>query len=98
MALEKPVPTPYGVDATYFKILRKETNYSGQDCVYVAGYVSEEERWNNKEPLIILTYIGDYSEQPREQIYPDLKASKPELGMDGQVIETNLLVDAIDLL
>lgn len=58
MALSKNIPTDYGVDATYWRIIGAQAYY-GENLVDVvlAGYASDAARQAGKSPLATITGI-----------------------------------------
>jgi hypothetical protein len=97
MALEKIIDTPYGVDAKYWRIMRREEMFDDREVLYVGGYVSKAKRNNGAQPLMILPYTHTSAESTRAVLYAWLKTSMPVVDETGVTVESNLLVDAIDV-
>lgn len=96
MALIKNVQTPYGIAATYWRIYRVEyTHTANQDIMQVVGYIDETARRQNAQPIMVLTYQGDFAEKTRADLYPNLKLSQMQEDPGGDY-ETNLLINAED--
>ena len=52
MALKITIPTRYGIDATYFKVVDLNINWlTRQSHVTLCGWKDEEARRNNQQPL-----------------------------------------------
>ena len=84
MALNKRVPTPYGVAATYHRI-ESITHLitEGATHVRLAGYASQEARRAGREPLSaeVVTLSGDAfaPDATRADLYAAVKAASPTL-------------------
>lgn len=98
MALQKTIMTPYGIPATYWRILRQEVTFQNNDQIFVAGYADEKARRDGSQPLMVITQQHDLTDKSRSDIYPILKASKMGKNMDDVEVEFNLLVGATDVL
>jgi len=88
MALIKAIETPYGVQATYWKIVTVTEQFTKSSLiVQMAGYLDAESRTAEKEPIMSGQYSIDddvyTADATREDIYQLLK-------------QTDQFVDAID--
>lgn len=78
MAFEKKIPTNFGVDAEYWRIIHFSGDIlSGNGTVVVAGYVNKAARDENRQPLAqhTLQYINnEFSlDDDRAAIYRKLR-------------------------
>lgn len=80
MALQKPLPTPFKVDAPYWRIVRINSAYPGKSEVLLAGYVSDVARQAGAEPLDIKAYYYADSDLTRNQAYDKLKLEPDFVG------------------
>lgn len=76
MALEKSVPTTYGVDVVYWRIARViYTVDGGSTEILMYGYPTEEVRRSGAQPLYTQSYTVTTEQDPtRETLYVGLKA------------------------
>lgn len=57
MALQKELPTLYGVNASYWRIIELGVNYQYKIAkIRIAGYLNKEARDNNSTPLDIKAF------------------------------------------
>lgn len=81
MALSLPIPSDYGVDATYHRIAAAQINWHDQACTLVLfSYVSKAAREAGLQPLgtLNLTFSGaefdfEHDEITRAALYDKLK-------------------------
>lgn len=106
MALQKSINTSFGIPATYWRIIRINELFGGNEEVFLAGYTDAEARANGAEPLEIRTITIPSQDGTRADIYPLLKVSKIETRPTGETtedgepvteeVETNEFADAVD--
>jgi hypothetical protein len=74
MALQKEIETPFGVQAVYWRIIKKNEDYE-INTVYIvlAGYATKEDRDENKNPLDIRNFAFEGAEKTRAEIYGLIK-------------------------
>lgn len=75
MALQKSIGTPYGVEASYWKILRLNGLFDGAGLleVMVAGYIDSAARSAGAQPLAVVTKTFEGVDAGRADIYAMLK-------------------------
>ena len=107
MALQITLPTNYGVNATYHKVIKSDIDYLNQSAhVVLAGYADQNACANGNQPLsmTIFDWMGsDYPFSTSAQdaagadtlglSYLKIKQSK----LDSQGVETNFWVNAINV-
>lgn len=91
MALKKTIPTIYGIDAEYWKIIHISSDFKGTTTVAIAGFLNKDARFNNVEPLYTFTKLFNLEDITRTIAYTELKQSNI---IDG--VEQNIFVDALD--
>jgi hypothetical protein len=87
MALAKTIETAFGVDATYWRIIRTNESFDGMTEIYIAGYADETARRTGKAPLEVKTVQVETIDGKREDYYPILTESKTETRDTGEVGE-----------
>ena len=109
MALNKQIETRYGVPATYWRIVNMHSDFDrNQVMVSFGGYVTEQDRLDNKRPIETKGYNFEGSDKTREEVYLLIKASKMvqareengqlKVDAEGQpvMVESNPFTDAVD--
>jgi hypothetical protein len=91
MALKKNIPTIYGVDAVYWKIISMDTKFKGNTIVSISGYISKEARFDDVEPLFTITKSFNLEDITRADAYAEFKKSEI---VDG--VEQNIFAGALD--
>lgn len=76
MALLKSIPTQYGVNAEYWRILRINSSFNGETEVSLAGYKDQAARDSGANPLDIRTISLPTQDGGRDVYYPELIKSK----------------------
>lgn len=104
MALAKTIETAFGVEATYWRIVRTNESFDGMTEIYIAGYSDEAARRAGKAPLEIKTIQVETIDGTRSDYYPVLTESKTETRDTGEIdedgnqiteeVETNLFFNA----
>lgn len=69
MALLKSIPTPFGIPATYWRIIRQNESFDGLTEVYLAGYADQAARQALAAPLEIKHFIFDLRDATRQDAY-----------------------------
>jgi hypothetical protein len=65
MALQKTIPTPYGVDLTYWKVTRLNIDWLNQiGEVFLGGWPNQQARLNGVEALEYKTQVFRYDDWP----------------------------------
>ena len=104
MALAKTIETAFGVDATYWRIIRTNESFDGMTEIYLAGYADETARRSGKAPLEVKTVQVETIDGTRSDYYSKLTESKTETRDTGEVdedgnpvteeVETNIFANA----
>ncbi|HYD64567.1 hypothetical protein [Azospirillum sp.] len=101
MALVKPVPTDFGIDATYWNILAVENNRPQQAArVMMAGFASAQARTHGHQPLatVLIDLAGaDYPGTADGIAYPAIyEAIKARAAAPGGTPPFTLFAQATD--
>ena len=91
MALQKSIPSPFGIESNYWRIVRINENFDGSVEAYLAGYSSEEVRRESKAPLDVKNFLFEERDATRASVYELITESK----LDENGIETNIFADAV---
>lgn len=96
MALSKSIETPYGVSATYWRIVNYGNDYARlESTVYLVGYLDQASRNADKKPLATRTIVfgsEQFSnlledESVRTQLYNLIKSDVAEFASAEDVLE-----------
>lgn len=82
MALSIPIKTPYGIDATYWRIHRATDHYTGTVEIIMGGFIDAEHAELHVADMPLQTikiYVGA-KDASRGDLYPLIKQQEPFIG------------------
>jgi len=105
MALQKTIPTPYGVDLTYWKITRLNIDWLNQiGEVFLGGWPNQQARLNGVQALEYKTQVFRYDDWPFTadgynitEAYERLKLPIMEHVGQGEMHDNNPFTGAVDV-
>jgi hypothetical protein len=105
MALQKTIPTPYGVDLTYWKVTRLNIDWLNQiGEVFLGGWPNQQARLNGVEALEYKTQVFRYDDWPFTadgynitEAYERLKLPIMEHVGQGEMHDNNPFTGAVDV-
>jgi hypothetical protein len=105
MALQKTIPTPYGVDLTYWKITRLNIDWLNQiGEVFLGGWPNQQARLNGVQALEYKTQVFRYDDWPFTadgynitEAYERLKLPILEHVGQGEMHDNNPFTGATDV-
>jgi len=93
MAIKKAVKNTFGAESTYWRIIRINENFNGCTDVYLAGYLDEESRRDNKEPMDMRIFQFEERDANRTSVYNLIMKSR--LSENGE--EINIFADGVEI-
>lgn len=105
MALQKTIPTPYGVDLTYWKVTRLNIDWLNQiGEVFLGGWPNQQARLNGVQALEYKTQVFRYDNWPFTadgynitEAYERLKLPIMEHVGQGEMHDNNPFTGATDV-
>ena len=105
MALQKTIPTPYGVDLTYWKVTRLNIDWLNQiGEVFLGGWPNQQARLNGVQALEYKTQVFRYDDWPFTadgynitEAYERLKLPIMEHVGQGEMHDNNPFTGAVDV-
>jgi hypothetical protein len=105
MALQKTIPTPYGVDLTYWKVTRLNIDWLNQiGEVFLGGWPNQQARLNGVQALEYKTQVFRHDDWPFTadgynitEAYERLKLPIMEHVGQGEMHDNNPFTGAVDV-
>lgn len=105
MALQKTIPTPYGVDLTYWKVTRLNIDWLNQiGEVFLGGWPNQQARLNGVQALEYKTQVFRHDDWPFTadgynitEAYERLKLPIMEHVGQGEMHDNNPFTGAMDV-
>ncbi len=105
MALQKTIPTAYGVDLTYWKVTRLNIDWLNQISeVFLGGWPNQQARFNGVDALEYKTQVFRHDDWPFTadgynitEAYERLKLPIMQQGQVGTTVDGNPFTGATDV-